>query len=143
MIGWENVQGAFFINDIKKDVSNLVDENAELSEEIGDVSSLSTSDKSNIVSAVNEIYSVANGKLTRHDTPLASSDDIDDLRNPSDAGFYAVGASVNNAPAEYCMLVVITSYVNGYAVQACFTDSQIFLRKYSGSWTTWKSLTAT
>ena len=48
MIGWENDQGAYFIK-------KLGDEVKGISDNIGDLSKLKTSDKTDIVSAINSL----------------------------------------------------------------------------------------
>lgn len=178
MIGWENNQGAYYINQLQDQIDKSDKDISDLSDDIGKLSSLTTSEKKSIVGAVNEVDSHADtamadsssaleeiGTLTNlkttaktdmvssvneifdamlphHSTQLGSSDDLDTLKNLQHRGTYCVGASVGNAPASYCTLLVIPSYNNGYCTQVCFTDSNIYIRKYSTAWTAWKVITA-
>lgn len=57
MIGWENSQGAYFINKLQGQIDDLVTKDTTLQTEIGTLSNLTTTAKSNLVSAVNELDS--------------------------------------------------------------------------------------
>ena len=50
MIGWENDQGAYFIKKLGEEVKGI-------SDNIGDLSDLNTSNKTDIVSAINSLVS--------------------------------------------------------------------------------------
>lgn len=63
MIGWENNQGAYFINKLEDDISAL-------KSEIGKLSDLTTDSKTNAVSAINEL----NGKIKSVTTFSGKSD---------------------------------------------------------------------
>lgn len=52
MIGWENNQGAYFINKLSKAIKNV-------SDTIGKLSSLATTYKTSIVGAINEVFNMA------------------------------------------------------------------------------------
>lgn len=58
MIGWENVQGAYFIHKLEDDISALETADGNIQSEIGKLSDLTTVSKTNAVSAINEL----NGK---------------------------------------------------------------------------------
>lgn len=59
MIGWENVQGAYFIDKLQKKIDTLESESGSLQGKIGTLTNLTTSAKTNLVSAINEVDSHA------------------------------------------------------------------------------------
>ena len=59
MIPWENVQGAHFIDKLQKEIDTLESGSETLQGEIGTLTNLTTSAKTNVVSAVNEVDSHA------------------------------------------------------------------------------------
>ena len=70
MIGWENNQGAYFINQLKDNIdsvnSSLETYIEELKTEIGKLTDLTTTAKTNVVSAINEVdsdISTVDGKI--------------------------------------------------------------------------------
>lgn len=61
MIGWENNQGAYYIDKLEKSVSVLSDAIDDAKEEIGNLTDLSTTAKTNIVAAINELVTALSG----------------------------------------------------------------------------------
>lgn len=72
MIGWENNQGAYFIDKLQNQINALGTEDETLQSEIGTLSSLTTTAKTNLVSAVNEVKGSA-------DTAIANTGSLSDL----------------------------------------------------------------
>lgn len=72
MIGWENDRGAYFINKLQGQI-NSVEETAETAEDnIGKMSDLTTSSKTTLVGAVNELDALAKATNARFLTDLVS-----------------------------------------------------------------------
>ena len=55
MIGWENDRGAYFINKLQEQVNAIESETSDIGTDIGDVSNLTTTDKTSLVNAINEV----------------------------------------------------------------------------------------
>lgn len=72
MIGWENNQGAYFIQKLKDAVDNLSKVLEDTDDNIGSLSDLSTTAKNNIVSAINELE-LAISSLSIPDLPDSPS----------------------------------------------------------------------
>ena len=64
MIPWENIQGAYFIDKLQKQIDSLGDESETIDGKIGTLSNLTTSAKTNLVSAINEVDSHADTNAT-------------------------------------------------------------------------------
>jgi hypothetical protein len=68
-----------------------------------------------------------------------SGDDLDNLYNTSDTGFYITGGSTAHSPSAYSALIVIAR--NGTAAQVVIGGTYIFTRIRSGSplvWGAWR-----
>lgn len=57
MIGWENNQGAYFIDKLQSQINSLTSEDETIETSIGTMSNLTTTEKTNLVGAVNEVNS--------------------------------------------------------------------------------------
>lgn len=76
MIGWENDRGAYFIQKLKNEIDNLSDALEDTNEDIGTLSNLTTTAKTNVVSAINEVD-------VNCDTNTASIGTLTDLKTTS------------------------------------------------------------
>lgn len=142
----------------KRKIKNTTDSNAN---QIGDLSTLTTINKTSLVGAVNEVENTQAAHLAdnvKHITSterttwngklgflsaLASNADFNTITT---MGTYLVGssASMTNKPqsADYSLLEVYTT-TNGYIVQKLTTviDNITFYRTYTGSsWSNWKKV---
>lgn len=54
MIGWENDRGGFYINKLQEQIDAVKDDASDIAENIGDLTELETTSKTNVVSAINE-----------------------------------------------------------------------------------------
>ena len=74
MIGWENNQGAYFINQLKDNIdsvnSSLITSVEELKADIGKLSDLTTTAKTSLVSAINEVKGLITALTTRNQLSL-------------------------------------------------------------------------
>ena len=69
---------------------------------------------------------------------LTSNDNLNNLYNESDSGWYSLQANVQNAPANWCRMLVIGG---AGCAQIVITATEIIIRMYTGSplaWTTWR-----
>lgn len=64
MIPWENVQGAHFIDKLQKEIDALESGSEDIQSEIGTLTNLTTSAKTDVVSAINEVDSHADANAT-------------------------------------------------------------------------------
>ena len=74
---------------------------------------------------------------------LTSGDDLNNLYNDYDSGFYRINSGVAHSPQDWCRLIVIGG--SGCA-QLVITPSTLYYRMYTGSplaWSSWRSLTGT
>lgn len=81
---------------------------------------------------------------------LSSSDNLDNMYMRHHSGIYYIGADVQNAPANYCMMVMIgTGESNAsIAFQLVQSYSKIYIRRRTGSgstytWSAWYEFTGT
>lgn len=81
---------------------------------------------------------------------LTSSDDLDDMYMRHHSGIYYIGENVQNAPANFCMMVMIgTGEANAsIAFQLVQSYAKIYIRRRSGSgstytWGAWYEFTGT
>ena len=75
-----------------------------------------------------------------HVKALTSSDDLNDLYNEADSGWYSLGNNVQNAPESWCRMLVIGG--SGCS-QVVFTATFIYVRMYTGSplaWLAWRKI---
>lgn len=56
-IGWENVQGGYYIKKLLAEIETQTDAIEAVAEDVGDISNLTTTAKTDIVSAINELVS--------------------------------------------------------------------------------------
>lgn len=82
--------------------------------------------------------------------PLTSSDNLDNMYMRHHSGVYYIGANVQNAPANYCMMLMIgTGEENAsIAFQLVQGYSKIYIRRRAGSgstytWSAWYEFTGT
>lgn len=74
---------------------------------------------------------------------LGAGDDLNNLYNDYDSGFYRINSGVANSPQDWCRLIVIGG--SGCA-QLIITPSNLWYRMYTGSplaWSSWRYLTGT
>lgn len=129
-----------------------------LSNRIGSLSSLTTTDKTNVVSAVNEVnarVADAEDDIADNATAISNYTQMDgtltyitsgDVRNINTSGRYYIGGGVSNLPnasAHYVDVYVYSTAEGGYKhLVACRQNSgQIFTCKCTaGVWTDWEEL---
>jgi hypothetical protein len=56
-IGWENTRGGYYIKKLLAETDKLADNIGDIVEDVGDISKLTTTAKTDIVSAINELVS--------------------------------------------------------------------------------------
>lgn len=64
-IGWENNQGAYFINKLQDEVDSVKTDATQNASNIGKMSDLTTTNKDTLVKAINEVDANANSALSR------------------------------------------------------------------------------
>lgn len=70
-----------------------------------------------------------------------TGDDLNNLYNTSDTGFYITGASTTNSPASYSALIVVAR--NGICYQTVVSTTDIYKRSRTGSplaWSAWTKI---
>lgn len=101
------------------------------------------------IKLVSDIYLDAQG-VNGFKGILTSVDDLNELYMRHHSGIYYIGADVQNAPANYCMMVMIgTGESNAsIAFQLVQSYSKIYIRRRAGSgstytWSAWYEFTGT
>lgn len=93
-----------------------------------------------LTEALNTLNSAINDnlKFPNKIKALTSNNNLNDLYNEADSGWYSLGANVQNAPESWCRMLVIGG---GGCSQIIFTSTNIYTRMYTGSplaWTAWR-----
>lgn len=103
MIGWENDRGAYYINKLQEQIDSLASEDESIETSIGTLTNLTTTEKSNLVGAVNEV----NSSLGTTDAKIGSLSDLTTTEKTS-----VVGA-VNEVDSDISTLTATAPFLIG------------------------------
>lgn len=165
MIGWENNQGAYFIQKLNEDIEKVTDTASDNETHIGKMSDLTTTAKDTLVKAVNEVDSHADtnasaiGTLSELTTSVktdlvsavnAINSGLDlavrtkptitgssyDLDDFVTPAVFDIGSGVVHAPQDWAIILVLAGQSGG-VIQVAFNAATIRYRMKTGSPLAW------
>ena len=120
MIGWENNQGAYFINKLQEEVNSVKEEADQSSSDIGKMSTLTTTAKDTLVKAINEVDSHA-------DTNASAIGTLASLNTSAKTNLVSAINEVLSAQ-DFTLVDTVIGTTNSVSVPAGWKELNIMLK---------------